>query len=645
MKNLKNTAVVLFTSAMLLITPSCKKDIQNFLDQAPEVAVNENTIFSSRAQLETFLATIYKFSLPSLYGGNEDITLSPTYSFQNLNSSPGQPSGSISDEGDASQQTYIQTNAWNLGQITPGNIIDNEDRRYFQRWVALRQIAIMISRVDEVPDPGNYSGTIGWAAYKTQIKGEVKALRAFIYLEMVKRYGGVPIVDKAFNPGDNINTLVPRANIEDVFKFIVKDCDEAVQALPSIYDATQTGRVTKTAALAIKARALLYAASPLFNTATPYLNMTGGGDNKLLCYGNYDINRWKLAADAAYAVLTEAPNAGVKLVDVPTAASRDPLPVTPANQPVKGNYSNSWEVMGNSEVILTFQGYAAATPTNPPLRQINPNFSGSSRSGVTVTFNHTSKYENKLTGLPQVWGTSGTDLLTKYRELDPRYAQSVCYTGSYWNPGWPSANIYVGGPDGSYSGCLGGAWMHKLIQRAGVVKSGFASIRVDVVDFVLRLNEFYLDYAEAINEFSGPGKATEIATPYITATLPDITVPLSAYDAVNKIRLRSGMPPFPANANLSKEQFRARVRNERAVELAFDDQRFWDIKRWMIAEQDGVMQGGMYGITNIVPNGATYSWQIGPQPFETRVWFRKEYLHPFPDTEVLKGGLIQNPGW
>jgi hypothetical protein len=123
------------------------------------------------------------------------------------------------------------------------------------------------------------------------------------------------------------------------------------------------------------------------------------------------------------------------------------------------------------------------------------------------------------------------------------------------------------------------------------------------------------------------------------------TPPQEAYDAVNTIRARSGQPNLPTG--LTKDQFRDRVRNERAVELYFEEHRFWDIRRWMIAEQDGVMQGDFFGF-KINPVGSfdaptSYSYEI--TKFETRIFLKRMYLHPFLRSEVLKGYIVQNPGY
>ena len=93
---------------------------------------------------------------------------------------------------------------------------------------------------------------------------------------------------------------------------------------------------------------------------------------------------------------------------------------------------------------------------------------------------------------------------------------------------------------------------------------------------------------------------------------------------------------------MTKEQYRAEGHNEIAREVAYDDHQFWDVKRWLIAEEEGVMQGNFQGL-QITKDGNLYSWKH--YTFEVRRFNKQMYLHPFPQPEVLKGNLIQNPGW
>lgn len=584
---------------ILLLLASCKK-IDNFLEKAPGVDVNENTIFSSVAQLNNFIPTLYRYGINSGFGqrGNNN-AISTT---GNNASNYGMIAG-ITDEG-RSEAGFVEQNvSVTSGNISAQNIINQEDYRYGTRWILIRYVAIMLERLKDVPliDP----------AYAKQVEGEAKFLRALNYFEMVKRYGGVMLVDKRFNVGDQIN--IPRSSLQDSFNFIIKDLDDAISLLPATVPSNQYGRASKGAALLLKARTLLYQASPLFNTTTPYMNF--GANNKLICLGNNDPNRWKLAADASKATLDWAASSGCALID--NVAQRNPSYVS--GTPTTGNYKASWETYGNSEIILSENFEGPINMDNFPWLSIRPYSFGGYWNSTEVLFNHIKKYE-KLDGTPQTWPTNGgPDVMTKYAELDPRFRQTVAFNLSYYNKDLPSLALYAGGKQNSAnSGVFTGNFLKKYWPDA---LANSASYSLTPQWIVLRLNEAYLDYAEALNEFSGP--TTE------------------AYNAVNTIRARSGMPALPSG--LSQSDFRTRVRNERDVELAFEDHRFFDIRRWMIAENDGVMKGNMFGIS-VTKNGSLYSWV--PVLVETRSFQHQFYLHPFPYNEVLKGNnLIQNPGW
>ena len=587
-----------------LISSSCNK---GFLDKAPGVDLTENNVFLNKASLEIFMATIYKYSVHSnfRYRTQGDIPFS-----QVNNTDCIHPSSSISDEGDASEASFVNNNRWNEGTVLPANIVNVEDFRYFIRWIALRQINLVLKRANEVPDADE--------AYKKQVMGEVKFLRALNYMEMLKRYGGVPIIDKVFEAGVKVD--IQRSSFEDCVKFIVKDIDEATPFLPIAYSASQTGRVTSVAALALKSEVLLYAASPQYNTATPVLSMENAADNKLICYGNVDNNRWKLAADAAKTALDLALANGYGLIDEP--ANRNPKELDNGTVGPLGNYRVSWETNNNREAIMMYQGGSTGAGGitnigNAPLTFWNAACFGSFWSGISVPFNFYKKYE-KLDGTPQTWDAAGgTDLMSKYAELDPRFKQTMTYTNSYYTARDPIAQIYNGGKD--YANCKGGVWLRKYIPRNATTGNFVMN------DIIFRVNELYLNYAEALNEASGPVQ--------------------EAYDAVNAIRTRSGMPNLAKG--LTKDQFRQRVRNEIAIEMINDDHRFWDVKRWLIAEEEGVMKGVFEGlqITRSGTTSANYKYAWKPYTFETRTFNKNMYLHPFPQTEVLKGNLIQNPGW
>jgi hypothetical protein len=234
------------------------------------------------------------------------------------------------------------------------------------------------------------------------------------------------------------------------------------------------------------------------------------------------------------------------------------------------------------------------------------------------------KYE-KRDGTPQTWNyAGGNDLLAKYNELDPRFAQTVLYVGARLHANATRVPIWDGGASpralSNSSNCKGGHWLIKFIPDAIPSTGQIPNCPV------FRINEVLLSYAEALNEFAGPSP--------------------EAFNAVNQVRARSGMPPLPSA--LTQDQFRQRVRNERDIELAFEDYRFVDIRRWKIAEQDGVMQGSFWGLQIQTLNNATpfpTAFSYLPWVFEPRTWAARQYFFPFDNTEVLKGSLKQNPGW
>ncbi|MRG45195.1 RagB/SusD family nutrient uptake outer membrane protein [Chitinophaga sp. SYP-B3965] len=551
---------------------SCEK---KFLDKAPGVDVTENTIFSSQTELEMYIASIYRHGIHHGF---------PTEDRSLTNAATYDMAAGATDEGEFAAGWLI-SQRWNSSNITASDIVNLEDYRFFLRWTAIRMCNILIERAGDVPNVTD--------AYRNQVIGEAKFIRALNYIEMVKRYGGVPIVDKRFQLTDNFD--LGRNTLQESFNFIVSDATDAAEKLPPTYPSTMRGRATKGAALALKSRALLYAASPLSNTAQPYMSL--GENDKFLCLGNNDKNRWKLAADAAKAVLDWAPGAGIHLI---------------TDKGTTANYRYQWTTNDNAEVILAAKVYGPRNAWEIPWATIKPNVLLGGRqgwAGLMATFNFVKKYE-KVDGTPQTWPLAGgNDLFLKINELDPRFKQTIAYQNSQWNIEDPQLDCRT---------TQTGFWMHKTIPYE--LTNGAAQ----VPNWQLfRLAEAYLNYAEALNEFNDGPNA-------------------DAYEAVNVIRRRSGMPELPAN--LSQEAFRERVHHERDIELAFEDHRFWDIRRWMVAEQNGVMQGDFWGLQlKAIPGSSEYNYV--PYIYEQRTFLRKMYLHPFILSEVNKGHIVQNPGW
>lgn len=646
MKSLNIKSITLLFALLCLVTVNSCKKVENFLDKAPGVDLTEEKIFSSVAQMDKFLATIYRYGIHSQFAYREIATLST------VTPTPGEqiyhPTSDWTDESDLNEQGFGAAIRWNNGTMSPIEVFSHGDNRYYLRWVALRQIAVMLKNIDKVPDITT--------AYKNQVTAEVKTIRALLYLEMVKYYGGVPIVTQPFEPG--VQVVAPRNSIEECFNFIVQQCDEAIASgglpLAQNISASLKGRISDMVPYAIKSKALLYAASSMYNSATPYLSMTNPADNKLVCYGNYDVKRWEAAADAALTALNRAAVNDIALVFDPNnrygrypgdhTIQNDPTsPIVPlGTKPIRGNYEASWSIHNNSEIILNYQfGNAPSNYNNAPFVYIAPTSTlGPSWSGLAVLMNHVRKYE-RLDGSIQTWPQTGTNLAAKVRELDPRYKQSLIYNNGFYSDLQPIFELSVQAVGSTGKNSIG-HWMRKMLPDN--IRPVAGAPNIAPLDIIFRLNELYLNYAEAKNEADAAAAGAQFGTSLSAAALNNTVRTPNIYDAVNVIRARSGMPRLP---QLSQAQFRERVRNERAIELAFDDHRFWDIRRWQIAEEEGVMRGRMEGMRINRAGGTspnfTYNWEL--YQHEPRTFRKEMYLHPFPLSEVEKGGLKQNPGW
>ena len=423
---------------------------------------------------------------------------------------------------------------------------------------------------------------------------EVRFLRAYFYFNLARAYGDVPLVTTVLTE-DEANQ-VTRTPVDEVFDFIVSECDAIADQLPSDYSAlvgdaangdnTDGGRVTKQAVLALKARTLLYWASPLFNK-----------DN------NADL--WKQAAQA----------------------NKDVIDFCTANGISLGTYADIWnsENWDGEEMIFVRRIGNTNSPetTNFPVGMENGN------SGNCPTQTLIDAYEMQTTGLAWDEPGSGYDPTDPYADRDPRLAMTIAVNGDEWPDTNPvPLETYVGGRNGlPVAGATPtGYYLKKYLDGTTDISAstGGAEKRHNWVTY--RLGEFYLNYAEAVFNWLGSADAT------------DATFTMSAVDAVNEVRGRSdvNMPDFPTG--LSNDEFTEKYRRERMVELAFEGHRFWDVRRW----KDGASQKSIVEM-QITKNGDIYTYN---RVTKQRYWDDKMYLFPIPDSEIRKNpNLTQNPGW
>lgn len=589
--------VLIVACIISLALSSCEDMFGDYLEKPNGSDVTEDIIFSSGSNMETFLASIYQYGIHSNLGYatiNKNI-----YSNQDENIYAG-----TCDEAETCANWY-RMNYWNEGSVSANR---TDDTRFTYRFMAIRKITVMLDRIGDVPDIS--------PEYRDQVIGEVKLIRALNYFEMMKRYGGMPIIKNRIQIDDDLK--IPRDNLSDMIEFILQDIDEAYSVLPNRQAGQYRGRMDKGVALALKTKVLLYAASPLFNTDKPYLDF--GEHNAVICLNKpYDPSWWERAAKAADDCLKWAKVNGCHLI---------------TDQGVDKNYQYSWEIYDNAEIILAEKCAQGLGCWNRPWSGIIPStiIAGSSgTNGTTPLLNFVKKYEDR-NGNKVEW-EGGDDLQAKLNSLDLRFSQTIVGNLGYWNSQTPEVQLWQADSETGVSAgkhikdCFGGFWLHKLVSPAIMRPDNQTPIPNSTL---FQLNEIYLSLAEALNELYGPDDAHGYS--------------MSAREAVNAIRARSGQPAVLNGSGLYPD-FRQLIRNERAIEMAYDNHRFWDIRRWMIAEQEGIMKGAMYGIKVYWISNSPEEFRYTPYLYETRTFTRKMYMHPFSTNEVNKGYLVQNPGY
>ncbi len=558
---------------------SCNKD---FLEKPQSSDVTIDTIFSTRVKAETFLWETYGTTIPSgfpkdwgRWEGVRDASMVMA----------------ASDEGDV-YDDWPGSNTFNTGVWGPQS---NAEDGFGPHYKGIRNANIFIANIDRVADLSEDE--------RRRLRAEAVFLRALQHAELLKRYGGIPIVDQVLQAEGEVK--LPRNTYEECVAFIVQSCDEAAVLLPDIYPSAFLGRATKGAALALKSRVLLYAASPLSNSAAPY----NGQNRELTGYPDYNVERWRAAASAAKDVLDWANGAGgVRLIE--NAADPGAAYETAVSQP------------DNAEVILANKSESWWGAWWPMMYQfVMPRGIYAGWYGHGVTLQHAQRYYTK-DGMDQVWPMEGSyaEFQAKMAEMEPRFQRSVFYSGSKWNDEYGVRHFYRRS---------NGSWTeHAPVNGVGYMRKFLARLNWDGGQLnwpVFRLAEFFLNHAEALNEVNPMD-------------------PL-CYEAVNVLRRRAGIPEISSADPRydSQEELHEAIRRERAVELAFEEHRYWDVRRWLIAENEGVMRGQMWGLNLYEQDNGDISYR--KEMFESRVWDNRMYFYPIPQAEMDKGYLLQTPGW
>jgi starch-binding outer membrane protein, SusD/RagB family len=583
-KKMKKNICYIFLAA-ILISAGCEKD--KFLQDGSFSGTNDVTeaqLWANPDYARNFLNNVYA-SLSDRYNlGDGALLASATDEAVNSNLNSG-------------------INTFTNGTWNAARTIDDV---YTDMYAGIRKANMFLEKangsaiipIDEVL-PANVAANQTYDAQIQRLLGQAYFLRAFFQFELLKRYGSYVIVTKTLSVNDELD--LPRNTFDECVKQISDDCEAAISRLPLSpveWRTVDRGRATQTAAMALKARLLLYAASPQYNTT-----------NSLV--------KWQAAADAAKRIMDTGKHG------------------------IYSSYPNIWlwNTAGafNNETI-----FATATLNTTAIETNNAPVSYDGANGRTnPTQEFVDAFEMRTTGKPISDGTSGYNANAPYTNRDPRLGFTVLFNSASVQPAVVATNFksrpvetFVGGKDGlglNVNATKTGYYMRKYLSESASWAGTTTNIRRPWIFF--RYAEVLLNYAEALNEAQGTAQLTEILR------------------VVNLVRARAGvaMPALqttnPAgNAYVAPTQIelRKRIRNERRVELSFEEHRFFDVRRWK--EGETTFNGPVTGmrITPITPTTFAYTRFT----VENRVFASRNYLYPISQNELNRSPKLgQNTGY
>lgn len=504
--------------------------------------------------------------------------------------------------------------------------------------------------LDAVKDMKNLTET-----QRNELEGQAYFMRAWYYFNIIIRWGGMPILDRVYSPDEDLDFT--RLTYHESSEWLISDLDKAIERLPDYWSPGDVGRATKVSAMALKSMAALYDASP---TMCPELGY------------QYDKERCRKAAEYAHDVLEYIgahPDLPYRLIDVDFTDNSDDAP---------DRYSAIFYTKTNmySDEALWYRNNAGERNNNTSLKSLYMNAKMSNGSAFQAamylepTQNMVDMYEVIRDGEaydikdPE----SGFDMNYSFKDAegndnrDPRLYLNVLYPGGksygkdkqgnpvyleFWkaNPGvidvgrdyldrTDAAAVKDSQPTGYV--CIKFLWPEGLICQVNAAVNKY-----NLNTTYIRVAQIYLDYAEAMNEAYGPDSDPE-------------NYGMTAIEAVNAVRNRVGMLNVNEKYTQNADDFRERIRNERAVELMFENHRWWDLRRWHIAHE--VLKEPIRGLeaTVLSTNGEaggdsrkyTFRYESVDLTTETRVFEQRHYWYPIPlEYEESFSNFKQNPGW
>jgi len=623
----------------ILLTGCVFASCDSYIDVVPDNVATIDNAFVDKFQAEKYLYTLYAYlpriGHPGIEGTFDDLTWAGYTAVNDLGMTPAL----ALRNGNRVNDPYL--NGWEGrwgGTAT------------FQ---AIRDCNILIEKIDEVRDMMQFE--------KFRWKAEAKFLKAYHHFRMLQQYGPVPIIDVNLPiTATDDEVMIERLPVDMVFDYIVRLLDEAALDLPPTIEnrAIELGRVTQAAALALKAKVLVTAASPLYNGNTLYASFTDRQGQPFF-NAQYDHEKWEKAVVACKEAIDLCDSVGYELYEyVPLTddMSEETSKIVQVGQVVtdRWNAEHLWSMVWSSEpnIIDEYTVAALEQGFNRAFRGvINPTMKAAemfySNNGVPIEEDLFYDYDSRYDLTPgsiddNKYVQTGIQTARLHLNREYRFYGSIAFDGGYWlGLGYTSeaGQWPVNALNGNNSGQRGrdrfsctGFFIKKLLHYLNTVNGtdgGYTPLPVD--RSFIRLADLYLLYAEALNEYQ---------------TAPNEEV----WEYVNRVRKRAGLETvqdawseYSKNPDKYKNQSGAReiIRRERSIELMFEGHRLFDLKRWNIAtaELTGPVKGWNY-----MGTVAEDFYQV--VTVDNIQFTDRDVLAPIPLSEMIKNrNLIQNPGW
>ncbi|MCJ8167190.1 RagB/SusD family nutrient uptake outer membrane protein [Pontibacter sp. E15-1] len=618
MKNihkLKSLSWGLFTA--LVLSTGCNDD---FLDTKPLTKIPSEVVWTDAGLAEAFVTDIYT----ALGNGGFDEQMQASLTDEALFTHPGRGINTI---------TEARSNP-----AEPGWINSTLNWPDMYRRIRAANLAIENLRDPKFDNP----------AMAERLLGEALFMRAYLYHQLVRYYGGVPLVDRSYVLGE-ADYSISRNTFAECIDFIVKDADEAAQLLEG--KSLAKGRSSTAAALALKSRVLLYAASDLHDIPTASAKsavIAGYAQKELIGYTSGDqTERWRKAQAAAKAVL-----------DLPGLGYALGLSAPVSREEGKTNYMNVALSRGGGEQEMIFGRYFIQSKNE-----------GGGRIGL---FNGPNGYRNWAGNTPLQDLVDDYEMMdgsefswsdpnhraAPYDNRDPRLEATVLYDGANWKPRFttndPANQIQTG--------------QYEVLDDKGIktIHFGLDSRQSSIEDWNGTRTGYYM------RKFVDPNpnlvdmnmwqqvpwaffRYTEAVLNYVEASI-ELGEDAVALEWLNKVRFRAGMPAITEGGDALMERYR----NERRVEMAYEEQRYHDVRRWMIASEvmgkqpriidikGSLKPGKQVTLYQYNPENYTYSYnpiELG-KGIENRAWDGKMFYLPIHRDEMNRNDkLVQNPGY